>query len=330
MVKHESRGGRPLRIVFAGTPEFAVQHLKVLLGNDSAHEVVAVYTQPDRPAGRGKKLASSPVKTLAEIMGLPVYQPVSLKDPEQQLILTSLRPDLIVVVAYGLLLPPKILNIPKYGCVNVHASLLPRWRGAAPIQRAIEAGDTKSGVTIMQMDTGLDTGDMLNFVECKIASDETGGSLQNKMSAIGPSALLHTLEKIARGESVPVKQDSALSTYAAKLTKDEAFLDWSMPAEKLSRKILAFNPSQVACTTLNNEHVRIWHAEPSIACEAVIPGTIISTNNDGIQVGTGQGSLLITQLQLPGKNRLQASEVLRSKAVYFSPGNIFGQKADDQ
>jgi methionyl-tRNA formyltransferase len=171
---------------------------------------------------------------------------------------------------------------------------------------------------------------MLNFVECKIASDETGGSLQNKMSAIGPPALLHTLEKIARGKRAPVKQDSALSTYAAKLTKDEAFLDWSTPAERLSRKILALNPSQVACTTLNNEHIRIWHAEPSVACEGVIPGTIISTSNDGIQVGTGQGSLLITQLQLPGKNRLQASEVLRSKAVYFSPGNIFGKKADDQ
>lgn len=319
-----------MRIVFAGTPEFAAQHLKILLGDNGVHEIIAVYTQPDRPAGRGKKLASSPVKMLAEIMGLPVYQPISLKSREQQLILTNLRPDLMVVVAYGLLLPPTILDIPKYGCVNVHASLLPRWRGAAPIQRAIEAGDTKSGITIMQMDAGLDTGGMLNYVECKIASDETGGSLQNKMSAIGPPALLHTLEKIVRGEAVPVKQDDALSTYAAKLTKDEAFVDWSMPAEILSRKILAFNPSRVACTTLNNEHIRIWHAEPNIDCKDAVPGTIIGANNDGIQVATGKGSLLITQLQLPGKKRLQASEVLRSRAAYFAPGNLFGKKANDQ
>ena len=319
-----------MRIIFAGTPEFSSQHLKVLMGSTCSHEIIAVYTQPDRPAGRGKKLASSPVKILAQEMGLPIYQPLSLKNSEEKSILANLKPDLIIVVAYGLLLPPEILEIPKYGCINVHASLLPKWRGAAPIQRAIEAGDKQSGITIMQMDAGLDTGDMLDYAICKINTHETGGSLQQKMSTLGPPALLLTLNKIAQHKVVAIKQDGTLSSYAKKISKDEALLDWSMTSKNLFHKILAFNPSQVTYTTLNGERIRIWRAQLGLGCQGVAPGTIVNADNSGVLVSTGQGTLLITELQMPGKKRLQASEVLRSKALYFTPGGIFGQKGHDQ
>ncbi len=312
-----------MRIVFAGTPDFAAQHLQALL-DDNDHNIVAVYTQPDRPAGRGKKLTPSPVKALAEKYDLPVFQPISLKDPEQQQVLAALNADIMVVVAYGLLLPSVILNTPKYGCINVHASLLPRWRGAAPIQRAIEAGDVESGITIMQMDVGLDTGDMLHVTHCPITASETGGSLHDKLATLGPPALLSTLQQIALGTSVAVKQDDALSNYAPKITKDEALLNWYLPSAELDRKVRAFNPFPVAYTLLNNERIRIWQAELSpIKFPQSAPGSICKADNQGLVVSTGKGSLLITELQLPGKKRLPVSEVLKSRSELFTPGTLF-------
>lgn len=313
-----------MRIVFAGTPEFAALHLQALL-DDNSHEIVAVYTQPDRPAGRGKKLKSSPVKALAENHGLTIYQPLSLKDSEQQQILAQLNADIMVVVAYGLLLPPAILGTPKYGCINVHASLLPRWRGAAPIQRAIEAGDTESGITIMQMDVGLDTGDMLHTAHCSIEKIDTGGSLHDKLATIGPPALLATLQQVTQGAATPEKQNDALSNYAPKITKAEALIDWSQPAEALGRKVRAFNPFPVTYTTLNNERVRIWQAKLiTTDSKSKCPGTICKSDSQGIQVATGQGSLLITEIQLPGKKRLPVLEVLKSRADLFTPGTVLG------
>ncbi|MDX2463713.1 MAG: methionyl-tRNA formyltransferase [Porticoccus sp.] len=318
-----------MRIVFAGTPEFAAQHLQALLDNHGRHEVVAVYTQPDRPAGRGKKLTPSPVKTLAENQGLKIHQPLNLKDSEQQRILAELNADLMVVVAYGLLLPPAILNTPKYGCINVHASLLPRWRGAAPIQRALEAGDHESGITIMQMDVGLDTGDMLLTAHCTIDDHDTGGSLHDKLAAIGPPALLATLNKLAEGKAIAEKQDDALNTYAPKISKEEGLLNWELPAELLCRKVRAFNPFPVTYTTLNNERVRVWQAKFDTECTKVAPGTIIEANHQGIRVNTGKGTLLITELQLPGKKRLPVSEILKSRAELFTPSQILGQRVED-
>lgn len=324
-----------MRIVFAGTPEFAALHLQALLDDCSGnHDIVAVYTQPDRPAGRGKKLTPSPVKALAESHGIPVHQPLSLKDAEQQQILAELNADIMVVVAYGLLLPPSILNTPKHGCINVHASLLPRWRGAAPIQRAIEAGDTETGVTIMQMDVGLDTGDMLQTCCCIIEKNDTGGSLHDKLAIIGPPALLTTLEQIAQGTVVAEKQNDAFSNYAPKITKQEALLDWSQPADVLEYKVRAFNPFPVAYTTLRHDRIRIWQAELSTqlskGCVSDAPGTILEASNKGIKVSTKEGSLLITELQLPGKKRLPVSEILKSRAELFSPGTVLGYATNDR
>lgn len=318
-----------MRIVFAGTPEFAALHLQALLDDGSGnHDIVAVYTQPDRPAGRGKKLTPSPVKALAKSHRIPVHQPLSLKDAKQQQILAELNADIMVVVAYGLLLPPTILDTPKHGCINVHASLLPRWRGAAPIQRAIEAGDTETGVTIMQMDVGLDTGDMLQTCCCTIEKSDTGGSLHDKLAVIGPPALLTTLEQIAQGTVVAEKQNDAFSNYAPKITKQEALLDWSQPADVLECKIRAFNPFPVAYTTLGNDRIRIWQAKLSTQLDggstSHTPGLILEASNNGIKVRTKEGCILITELQLSGKKRLPVSEVLKSRAELFSPGTVLG------
>ena len=312
-----------MRIVFAGTPEFAAKHLYALIFEDSTHEVVAVYTQPDRPSGRGKKMTSSPVKILAEKANLPLYQPENFKSDEDRVILSNHRPDLMIVVAYGLLLPIEILNIPRYGCINVHASLLPRWRGAAPIQRAIEAGDDVTGVTMMQMDVGLDTGDILSIIKCNIEANETGGSLEAKLSKIGPAKLIHTLEKVEQRTLTQTKQNHDQCTYAKKINKEEMLIDWLRPADLLFKKILAFNPYQVTYTYLNGIRIKIWNAKLSSDQKKFTPGTIIDARNEGILVSTGMGSILLTELQLPGKNRLKVSELLRSKSRLFAPGNIF-------
>lgn len=324
-----------MRIVFAGTPEFAALHLQALLSNGH-HEIVAVYTQPDRPAGRGKKLTASPVKSLAQTYGLPVLQPGSLKDVTQQKILQDLNADMMVVVAYGLLLPKTILETPKLGCINVHGSLLPRWRGAAPIQRAIEAGDKETGVTIMQMNEGLDTGDMLLKAHCPITEQDTGGSLHDKLAKIGPPALLKTLLALEEGTAVAEKQDDEQSNYAPKISKDEALLDWSQPAQSLALKVRAFNPFPVTYTTFGEagkaqaERLRIWQAEIGPGSKDASPGTVLEADNHGICINTADGGLVITELQLPGKKRLPVAELLKSRSELFAPGTLLGQPLTGQ
>jgi methionyl-tRNA formyltransferase len=311
-----------LRVLFAGTPDFAAAHLQALLDAPDI-SVIGVYSQPDRPAGRGKKLTASPVKKLAVEYQLPVFQPQSLKDPEQQRILSELQADIMVVVAYGLILPQAVLDAPRLGCINVHASILPRWRGAAPIQRAIEAGDSETGVTIMQMDAGLDTGAMLSVSRCEIDSSETSASLHQKLEQLGAPALLHTLTALSNGLAVAVEQDNQLSCYAAKITKQEALVDWSQPAQLLDRQIRAFNPFPAAYTTLGELRIKIWQAEPTKAT-GLTPGQIISTDNAGLLVSCGEQSLLLTEIQLPGKSRMAVSEVLKSRGELFAPSTQLG------
>lgn len=311
----------PLRIVFAGTPDFAAHYLDFVLNNTS-DQVVAVYTQPDRPAGRGKKLQPSPVKLLAEQHDLAIFQPPNLKDPAVQEELRALAPDLILVVAYGLILPKEVLNIPAQGCINVHASLLPRWRGAAPIQRAIEAGDKTTGITIMQMDTGLDTGDMLATAECEISAIDTGGSLHDKLCRTGEPALLQALEQISTNKQHAIPQNDALSNYAPKISKQEANIDWATSASTIERKIRAFHPFPVAYTQTAKGAVRIHKAYAlSDDQKNAPPGTILCATDDGIDVATGAGAIRIKQLQLPGKRSLSAAEVLRGNRPLFAPGN---------
>ena len=312
-----------LNLIFAGTPDFAATHLKALL-DSGRHRVVGVYTQPDRPAGRGKKLQPSPVKQIALEHDLPVLQPISLKDAGEQARLRDFNADLMVVVAYGLLLPVAVLEAPRLGCINVHASLLPRWRGAAPIQRAIEAGDHETGITIMQMDEGLDTGDMLLKVTCPIAATETGGSLHDRLAALGPDALLDALDRIARGAAQAEVQDDALATYAHKIHKDEAQIDWQQPADVIERRIRAFHPVPVCWTTVGDERLRIWSAVPDAQASPLPPGSVVDADGDGIRVTTGSTDLLLTEIQLPGKNRMPTAEVLKSRAALFGRGTRFG------
>jgi len=302
-----------LKIIFAGTPEFAADSLQALL--DSEHEVIAVYTQPDRPAGRGRKLTASPVKALALEQGLPVLQPVSLRDDAAQQTLADFKADVMVVVAYGLILPEPVLTAPRLGCVNVHASLLPRWRGAAPIQRAILAGDEQTGVTIMQMDVGLDTGDMLHKVVCPIESADTAQSLHDKLAAQGASALCDTLAMLAAGTAKPEKQDDAHSNYAEKLQKAEAEIDWSQSAQLLSRTVRAFNPWPVAFTRFDDKNLRIWFAQALGDATDKTPGTVLGESRDGIDVATGDGVLRVKQLQLPGGKSLNAGQFLNAHSL---------------
>jgi len=312
---------RGLRLVFAGTPDFAATHLRALVA--AGANIVAVYTQPDRPAGRGKKLAPSPVKRVAEAEGLAVLQPPSLRDPEAQRQFAALGADVFVVVAYGLLIPDAVLGAPTYGCINVHASLLPRWRGAAPIQRAIEAGDGESGITIMQMDADLDTGAMLAKVSCAIAPDETGGSLHDKLAELGPPALLATLTAIAAGTANGEKQDDSQSCYARKLTKQDAQLDWRRPARELERQVRAFNPFPVAFSPLGDTQIRIWLARAMEENPGAPPGTIVDSGANTLGVATGEGILVIDQAQLPGKKPMAMADILRGNPQLFTPGRVF-------
>ena len=313
-----------MKIIFAGTPDFAASHLAALL-NQGRHSIVAVYTQPDRPAGRGKKLKPSPVKTLAEQHGLPLVQPVSLKNPEDQQQLQGFQADIMLVVAYGLILPQVVLDMPRLGCINVHASLLPRWRGAAPIHRALEAGDKRSGVTIMQMEAGLDTGPMLLKVECEIGADDTGGSLHDKLADIGCTAVLEVLDQLESNSQSAEVQDDALSCYAPKISKEEARLDWSSSSTALDLKIRAFNPFPVAFTTLGGERLRIWAAELEAAHRhQASAGTILKCDARGIWVACGQGALVLSEIQLPGKKRLPVQAVLNSQAQLFQAGVQLG------
>ena len=310
-----------MRIIFAGTPHFAATHLQAL---SLKHEVIAVYTQPDRPAGRGKKITASPVKLLAEELGLKIYQPVSLKDFEQQSMVINLQADIMVVVAYGLMLPQAILQAPRMGCINVHGSILPRWRGAAPIQRTVEAGDLQSGVTIMQMDVGLDTGPMLSITRCPIATNETSGSLYDKLAELGAPALLRTLDSLAAGDAVATPQDHNQSTYAHKIDKTEALINWSDNAEIIGRRIRAFNPFPAAYTELAGLRVKVWGAQmASSSCG--LPGQIMAADSSGLLVSCGHSALLLTEIQLAGKSRMAVSEILKSRAELFAVGKQFDQ-----
>ncbi|GLX80563.1 methionyl-tRNA formyltransferase [Thalassotalea eurytherma] len=320
---------KPLNIIFAGTPDFAAQHLQALI--NSHHNIVAVYCPPDKPAGRGKKLTACATKQLALANNLVVEQPVNFKATEDQETLANYNADVMVVVAYGLLLPEVILNAPKLGCINVHGSLLPKWRGAAPIQRSLEAGDGQTGVTIMQMDKGLDTGDMILKATCDITPSDTSASLYEKLAALGPEALIDTLSLMATGEHTAEKQDDSLANYAAKLDKAEAELDWSLSANVLDRKVRAYIPWPVAQFTFidekqNPQRIRIWQATPLQLAHGKAPGTILTADKKGIVVATGDGALSLTSLQIPGKKPLSVADILNARGHWFTPNTpITGQ-----
>ena len=309
-----------LRIVFAGTPEFAARHLQALL--DSEHSIVAVYTQPDRPAGRGQKLTPSAVKQLALEHDLPVLQPENLRSAEAQQELADFDADLMVVVAYGLILPQTVLDTPRLGCINSHASLLPRWRGAAPIQRAIEAGDSESGITVMQMEAGLDTGPMLLKVSTAISATDTGGSLHDRLATLGPDAVLQAIQGLADGSLAAEKQMDGLATYAHKLNKQAALIDWQRPAAALDCQIRAMYPGPICHTSLGDETLKIHAAEP--AAGQGQPGEILSADREGLLVACGEQALRLTHLQLPNARALAFSDLLNSKKDLFQTGQVLG------
>ncbi len=314
-----------MKLLFAGTPAFSALHLNALI--ESEHQLLGVYTQPDRPAGRGKKLQASPVKQLALEAGLPVFQPTSLRAEEAQDELAALGAEVMVVVAYGLILPQAVLDTPHFGCLNVHASLLPRWRGAAPIQRAIEAGDASSGITIMQMDAGLDTGAMLAKAEIAIDRETTAASLEQRMAEAGPPLLLEVLGDLPAYQSRAEAQDDGLSSYAAKISKAEAELDWTLAADALARSVRAFNPVPVCFTHLDGVRVKVWRAiSAGNAPLAESPGTILQVSREGILVNTGQGQLLLTELQLPGGKPLTAAQVLNGSGDLLTAGKRFSPR----
>ncbi|MCJ2378502.1 methionyl-tRNA formyltransferase [Vibrio sp. ZSDZ34] len=309
-----------LRIVFAGTPDFAARHLAALLSSE--HEVVAVYTQPDRPAGRGKKLTASPVKNIALEHDIAVYQPENFKSDEAKQALADLDADIMVVVAYGLLLPQAVLDTPKLGCINVHGSILPRWRGAAPIQRSIWAGDADTGVTIMQMDIGLDTGDMLRIATLPIEATDTSATMYDKLADLGPKALVECLGDIANGNTVPVKQDDEKANYANKLSKDEARIDWNLEAEFIERCVRAFNPWPMSYFSVAENNIKVWQSRVDKQTCNAQPGTIIQADKSGIYIATGKDVLVLESIQVPGKKAMSVSDVLNSKASWFEVNSV--------
>lgn len=309
---------QPLRIIFAGTPDFAARSLEALL--ETQHEVIAVYTQPDRPAGRGRKLTPSAVKSLALTQDIPVYQPLTLRDEEAQQTLAALNADLMVVVAYGLILPQVVLDTPRLGCINVHGSLLPRWRGAAPIQRAIHMGDKETGVTIMQMEAGLDTGPMLLKTYLPIEDTDTAQSLHDKLALQGGDALKDAVDGLAAGTLTAELQDDNLANYAEKLSKAEGELDWSKPAIELDRTVRAFNPWPVAWTLLGGETLRIWQAQAEQTGHNQTPGTVLSADKTGLVIACGEGVLRINTLQIPGKKAMAITDILNSGKQLFTAG----------
>jgi len=303
------------RIIFAGSPEFAVPSLQALLR--SRHDVVAVLTQPDRPAGRGRQIHTGPVKQVALAAGVRVLQPLTLRDPLVQQSLRELRPDLLVVVAYGQLLPPEVLHIPCIACLNVHASLLPRWRGASPIQAAVLSGDTETGVSLMQMEPGLDTGPVYCTQHTAIGPTETAELLQVRLAEIGGELLAAKLDAILAGELQPVPQPTAGVTYAGRINKADGIIDWSQSALAIDRSIRAFNPWPVAQTLLDGELLRCWSAIPLDAAgqASTPPGTVIRIEQRGIVVQTGDGLLILAEVQVPGKKRMPGFELARSRVL---------------
>jgi len=305
---------RNLRLAFAGTPRLAAIVLKTLLEQEH-HTVTDVFTQPDRPAGRGRRLVKSEVKLLAEDYGLPEHQPCRPEHIDPDYLLSDL--DLLVVVAYGMILPAELLNRPKLGCINIHTSLLPRWRGAAPIQRAIQAGDTETGISIMQMDAGLDTGPIYLQRHCPIQPDDTSGSLHDRLAMMGSLCLLEVLDEMASNQHDPIPQDDKLATYAKKISKDEAVIDWSLDAVTLDRMVRAYNPSPVAHTKLNGMKMRIWRSQPQNKTTGSPAGTVLTCSKSGIDVATGNGQLRILELQLPGKRVMTSGEFLNGRPDFL-------------
>ena len=304
----------PLRIIYAGTPGFAVPALDRLI--ESNHELIAVYTQPDRPAGRGRRLTSSPVKLTALAAGLPVIQPDNFKSRDSIRKLENFSPDLMVVAAYGLILPGRVLPIPRFGCWNIHASLLPRWRGAAPVQRAIIAGDRQTGISIMQMDAGLDTGPVIDTLSTLIEPGDTGGSLHDRLAELGADALLTNLNRLAGGEPLKAApQEDSEASYAPKLSKSEAQVDWQQEAAHIERLIRAFDPWPVAWCELNDERLRLWKATVERQNHRQKPGTVLSIRRRGLTVACGQDVLCITELQRPGGRRISAADYYNSLAA---------------
>jgi len=312
-----------MKIIFAGTPQFSVPTLQALL--DANYEVIAVYTQPDRPAGRGQKLQASPVKQLAEQYQLPICQPPTLRNVDEQKILADWQADVMIVIAYGLIVPKVVLEIPPLGCINVHASLLPRWRGAAPIHRAILAGDNQTGITIMQMDEGLDTGAMLHKVSTSISATETTQSLHDRLAVLGAQALIETLKNLVLGKIIPQPQSDIDTCYAKKIEKIEAIIQWQQSAIEIDRQVRAFNPWPIAYTLLDEQPLRIWQTQPLTEITTATPGTIIQVNKNGIDIATGHGTLRLLRLQLPGGKCLPVQALLNAHAKWFEIGRQLGK-----
>jgi methionyl-tRNA formyltransferase len=303
---------KALNIIFAGTPDFAASALRACIA--SRHHVVAVYTQPDRPAGRGRKINYGPVKQLAIDASIPVFQPQRL-DKEQQTQIESLQADVMLVSAYGLLLPKAVLGMPKLGCINIHASLLPRWRGAAPIQYSIIAGDQKTGISIMQMEKGLDTGPVLQQFECEIQATDTGSSLHDRLASLAEAEIVQVLENLQYGKLIAQPQDESQVSYAGKITKQEACIDWQQSAAEIARKIRAFNSWPVAYTYFVQQRLRIWQAEESNTNSDKLPGSVLSCDKQSIEVATGEGAIKLIALQLSGGKIISAQDFINAHDV---------------
>ena len=314
---------KPLKIIFAGTPAFAATALQALLNTE--HQIVAVYTQADKPAGRGLKLLASAVKELALQHELPIYQPSTLKSAEAQAQTASFNADVMVVAAYGMILPAAVLAMPKFGCLNIHSSLLPRWRGAAPIQRAIEAGDTETGITIMQMDAGLDTGPILLQHPCVITQDDTAQTLHDKLAEIGAHCIVNALAQLGAGQLNPIQQDERLVTYAHKINKVEAEINWQMPAKAIVDKVRAFNPWPVAFVRWQGEPLRIWQASYINNHNNIdLPsGTIVKADQTSIDIVTNDGIVQLLTVQLPGKKIMQCKDFYNAKHKHLLIDSLF-------
>ena len=314
-----------MKIIFAGTPEFAAIYLKALI-DEGSHEICAVYTQPDKPAGRGKQLTESLVKQLAMAHHLPVMQPKTLRTPEAQEELAAFKADLMIVVAYGLILPQIVLDTPRLGCINVHGSLLPRWRGAAPIQQAILAGDAQTGITIMQMNAGLDTGDMLYNITTPISKTDTTSSLHDRLAALGSKILLDSLVLLEKGELKPEKQDDSLACYAHKIEKAHANIDWKKSAMDIERCIRAYHTWPVAFSHYEKQTIRIWQASVIESPSSIPSGTILKVSDEGIDIACGQGALRLEVIQLPGGKPLPVSTLLRGHPHLFKAEHRFSHE----